>query len=99
MHLPYLNLRKEFDIKMPYPARLEVIVLEYDDKKIGLIVDQVQNEYQVVLRPLGKFLKDSEMLLGAAIIGEGNIALVLDTDRIIKRVISENTAKTNLDAR
>lgn len=88
-HLPFLYLRSEFDIQGEVPDKMELLILEYEDKKVALIVDQVHNEYQVVLRPLGKFLRNSDMLLGASIIGEGNIALVLDTSRIIKHTISK----------
>ncbi len=89
-HIPFLDLRKEFEIKGDLPERMEIVVLEYESSKVALIVDQVHNEYQVVLRPLGKFLKNNDMLLGASIIGEGNIALVLDTNKIIKQMISKH---------
>jgi two-component system chemotaxis sensor kinase CheA len=58
--------------------------VRYEDKRIGLAVDSVVGEYQAVLKPLGKHYKNQEIISGATILGDGTIALVIDTNKAIK---------------
>lgn len=82
--LPFLYLRKEFNMKDTPPDREQVILIRYEDKQIGLTVDNVIGEYQAVLKPLGRHYKEQEIISGATILGDGTIALVMDTNKIIK---------------
>jgi len=52
---------------------------------VGFVVDHVVGEYQAVLKPLGKHYKSQEMVSGATILGDGTVALVVDTNKIIKQ--------------
>jgi two-component system chemotaxis sensor kinase CheA len=58
-------------------------MVKYENKTIGLVVDQVIGEYQTVVKPLGRYLKSHETITGASILGSGNIAFVIDTNRLI----------------
>lgn len=81
--IPFYYLRKEFEITGE-PLSVEYLILvKYEDKRIGLVVDNVLGEYQAVLKPLGKLYKSHEIISGATILGDGTIALVLDTNKII----------------
>lgn len=81
--VPFINLRKEFDIHDNKPKLHQIIQVNHDDFKIGLSVDTVIGEYQAVLKPLGRMFKDLEIVSGATILGDGTIALVLDPARVI----------------
>jgi two-component system chemotaxis sensor kinase CheA len=82
--LPYFYLRDEFDITGQAPDIEKVVIIRYEDKQVGLTVDEIVGEYQAVLKPLGKLYRNQEMVSGASILGDGTIALVLDTNKIIK---------------
>jgi len=82
--VPFFNVRKEFELPESKQEIDQVIVVNYEDNHVGLIVDYVVGEYQAVLKPLGKHYKKQEMISGATILGDGSIALVLDTNKIIK---------------
>jgi two-component system chemotaxis sensor kinase CheA len=82
--IPYFYLRDEFEINGQPPAIEKVVIIRYEDKKVGLTVDEIMGEYQAVLKPLGKLYRNQEMVSGASILGDGTIALVLDTNKIIK---------------
>jgi len=69
-----------------------MVVVNYDENEVGLTVDEIIGEYQAVLKPLGKLYKDIDIISGATILGDGTIALVLDTNKIIKN-FSEKTYK------
>ncbi len=81
---PFLYLRQEFDMPEADLQNEEVLVVSYEGKQIGLAVDIVEGEYQAVLKPLGKFFKNQEFISGATILGDGTVALVMDTNKIIK---------------
>lgn len=81
--VPFFNLRKEFSLP-EFPDKMEqVIVVNYEERKVGFVVDLVVGEYQAVLKPLGRHYKNQDMISGATILGDGTVALVMDTNRII----------------
>lgn len=81
--VPFVNLREEFSIIDNVPDLQQVIVVNYEERKVGLTVDFVVGEYQAVLKPLGRLYKNQEVVSGATILGDGTIALVLDPSKII----------------
>ncbi len=85
VQIPFLYLRNEFQEVENQAIIEEVVVVKYEDKKMGLAVDSVIGEYQAVLKPLGRHYKDQDIISGATILGDGSIALVLDTNRIINK--------------
>jgi two-component system, chemotaxis family, sensor kinase CheA len=82
--IPFFYLRGEFDIEENKLSNEQIVVVRYEDKRIGLAVDTVIGEYQAVLKPLGKYYKNQEIISGATILGDGTIALVIDTNKAIK---------------
>jgi len=82
--IPFFYLRHEFELEDNNAPLEQVIVVRYEDKRIGLVVDSVIGEYQAVLKPLGKYYKNQEIISGATILGDGTIALVIDTNKAIK---------------
>jgi two-component system, chemotaxis family, sensor kinase CheA len=84
--IPFFYLRNEFELPEFTEAQHEqIIVIRYEDKRVGLVVDTVIGEYQAVLKPLGKHYKKQEIISGATILGDGTIALVMDTNKAIKQ--------------
>lgn len=88
--VPFFDLREEFSLRKStdLDAERELVVIQSEEKTIGLLVDSVLGEYQAVLKPLGKHYKDQEVVSGATILGDGTIALVLDTGKAIKKFAS-----------
>lgn len=88
--IPFYYLREEFEIPGKTLNVEQLVLVKYEDKKIGLVVDNVIGEYQAVLKPLGKLYKNHEIISGATILGDGTIALVLDTNKIINEFSFKN---------
>jgi two-component system chemotaxis sensor kinase CheA len=82
--IPFFYVRREFDHTENLEKYEQVIVVNFEEKSVGLIVDSVIGEYQAVLKPLGKHYKNQDMISGATILGDGTVALVMDTNKIIK---------------
>lgn len=64
------------------PTRALIIVIESLDQKIGLMVDDVLNQQQVVIKNLGSSFKDANYLAGATILSDGRAGLILNVDEL-----------------
>jgi two-component system chemotaxis sensor kinase CheA len=79
-------------------------VLKSDHCSFGLIVDEVQDTADIVVKPLARFLKPISVYSGATVLGDGSIALILDVAGIVKEHIlsadsresSRNQIESNL---
>jgi two-component system chemotaxis sensor kinase CheA len=83
--IPYLNMHEEFDAGDLLPEELYAVVVSFDNQSFGIVVDQVVREYQAVIKPLGRLLKDQDVFSGASILGTGQLALVIDTNKMIQK--------------
>lgn len=82
--IPYVDMRNVFkegtvDAEVP-----QMILVRHEEKRLGLLVDEVLGEYQTVVKPLGRYLKTHEVVSGASILGDGTISLVIDTNRVLQ---------------
>jgi two-component system chemotaxis sensor kinase CheA len=82
--LPMLRLRQFLGVEGDGPPieRAHVVVVEGGGRKIGLLVDDVLTQQQVVIKPLGETLSESEFLSGGAILSDGLVGLILNVDRL-----------------
>jgi len=93
--LPFIRLRKLFGIEGDPSRRENVVVVEHAGNKAGFIVDQLQGEFQTVIKPLGKLFAHIKGVAGSTILGTGKVALILDVSTLIELVDrkSANMAK------
>jgi two-component system chemotaxis sensor kinase CheA len=92
--LPYLKLREEFECKGEPPPRQNIVVLQYANQKIGLVVDKLIGEFQTVIKPLGKVFEHVKGIGGFTILGSGNVALVLDVPRMMQLANADGNRET-----
>jgi two-component system, chemotaxis family, sensor kinase CheA len=88
--IPCFYLRRQFNYNNAAPVNEEVLVVKYENREVGLIIDKVVGEFQTVLKPLGRHYKKQEFISGGTILGDGSVALVLDTNKIISKFSKEN---------
>ncbi|MFC7002176.1 chemotaxis protein CheA [Pseudobowmanella zhangzhouensis] len=72
------RLREAFSITGEGPAIEQTIVTRIADERFGITVDEVVGQHQTVIKNLGKMYRQVRGLLGATILGNGNVALILD---------------------
>lgn len=84
--LPVINLRLLFEIGDQQPENTALILVKAKNMRICLTADKVIGEHQAVLKSLGRYFAEQEYISGASILGDGRIALVLDTDKLIRLV-------------
>jgi two-component system chemotaxis sensor kinase CheA len=76
--LPYLRLRERFGLAGAPARRQSIVVVRYGSSKAGLVVDNLLGEFQTVIKPLGKVFAGARFLSGSSILGNGDVALILD---------------------
>ncbi|MBI5801862.1 MAG: chemotaxis protein CheW [Verrucomicrobia bacterium] len=70
---------KDGDCKSPAPARhVTIVVLQSEGHRFGLVVDEVHDTEEIVVKPVGALLKGIPAFAGATILGDGSVALILD---------------------
>src|SRR5271163_3600765 len=95
--LPLVYLNRE--LKLAADARpatendgaVNIVVLRADEHRFGLIVDQINDTEEIVVKPLRKQLKTVKTFAGSSIMGDGKVALILDVLGLAQRagVVSE----------
>ncbi len=82
--VPYIPLRKQFQLTGSVPGIQQVVITQIDGDRIGLLVDNVIGEHQTVIKSLGKAYRDVHGISGATILGDGTVALILDIPQLVK---------------
>jgi two-component system, chemotaxis family, sensor kinase CheA len=80
--VPYIRLRQEFEIEGEPPPIEQIVVAGVNGSRIGFVVDKVIGGHQTVIKSLGKFYEDVEVVSGATILGDGTLALIVDAARL-----------------
>ncbi len=93
--LPLVFLDKQLEIESQRTSvdEVNIVVLQADDRSFGLVVDSVRDTEEIVVKPLQKQLKGIPVFAGAAIMGDGRIALVLDVLGLARRASVISGAK------
>ena len=82
--LPLVYLSEELKLKKRAAEGKEqddaanIVVLQADDHLFGLVVDEINDSEEIVVKPLSKQLKATKVFAGATIMGDGKVALILD---------------------
>jgi two-component system, chemotaxis family, sensor kinase CheA len=102
--LPLVYLDRELGLKTAagkVQAAINIVVLQAEEQQFGLIVDEITDTEEIVVKPLGKQLKGISAYSGATIMGDGRVALILDVSGLAQRakVIAEAHESAHEDAR
>jgi len=62
---------------------ITVVIVNKGDKKAGFVVDSLIGQQEIVIKTLGKFLTNIKMIAGATILGNGDVALILDVNTLV----------------
>ncbi|QNO16438.1 chemotaxis protein CheA [Alkalicella caledoniensis] len=80
--LPLLDLANVLDTEPDREQELSMVVVKKGDRQIGLIVDNLIGQQEVVIKHLGDFLANIRGFAGATISGDGEVILILDTNSL-----------------
>jgi two-component system, chemotaxis family, sensor kinase CheA len=91
--LPCVRLRKVFHPGAKRPKRENIIVVSFGGVRAGIVADYLHGESQTVIKPLGNLFEQNRAISGATIMGNGDVALIIDVPKLITEV-SSITGKT-----
>jgi two-component system chemotaxis sensor kinase CheA len=81
--VPIVRLAKFFDAPMEEKKQQVVVIVKKGDRLFGFIVDSLFGQQEIVIKSLGKLLAGIKYIAGATILGDGNVALILDINTIV----------------
>lgn len=82
--VPYISLRESFSLQGATPDIEQVVITNVTGNRVGFVVDTVVGEHQTVIKSLGRAYRNVSGISGATILGDGNVALILDMPRLVK---------------
>jgi len=89
--LPYLRLGDYFNCRRveaeSTKRRESVVVVKFGQAKAGFVVDELHGEHQTVIKPLGKMFENLKGITGATVLGDGNVALILDVQGLVNEAV------------
>lgn len=62
---------------------LTVVIIKKGDKQAGLVVDSLIGQMEIVIKSLGKYIHINKLISGATILGDGDVALIIDANAIL----------------
>ena len=83
--IPIIRLSEELDIescKAP-DENMTVVIVKKGDKLAGLVIDELMGQQEIVIKSLGKYISKCKIISGATILGDGEVALILDANALI----------------
>ena len=89
--LPLVHLSRELQLPVQGNGEtgrqdaVNIVVLQADDRQFGLVVDEINDTEEIVVKPLRKQLKAVKTFAGSTIMGDGRVALILDVMGLAQR--------------
>ena len=83
--IPLIRLSRELDIessKAP-DENMVVVIVKKGEKLAGLVIDELMGQQEIVIKSLGKYISKCKIISGATILGDGEVALILDANTLI----------------
>lgn len=88
--IPIVRLNEVLDIE---PIEMEqdeleddgliVVIVKKGDKEAGLVIDKLLGQQEIVIKPLGKYIRVPKLISGATILGNGEVALIIDSNTLV----------------
>jgi two-component system chemotaxis sensor kinase CheA len=68
------------------PEFEQVVITNIDGRRVGMAVDMVLGGHQTVIKPLGRLYEEVKGIMGATILGDGTVAMILDVPQLVHMV-------------
>ncbi len=83
--IPIVRLREVLDVEdeCENVESLTVVIVNKGDKQAGLVIDNLIGQQEIVIKSIGQFINNVKMIGGATILGDGEVALILDVNALV----------------
>ena len=82
--VPFARLHDVLGLTAPLAPRASVVVVRHGERRMGLVVDELEGDCQAVIKPLSGALGHVPGVAGSTILGNGRVALILDVARLVE---------------
>lgn len=83
--IPLIRLEKILDMEPAEEEKesLTVVIVKKGEKFAGLVVDNLMGQQEIVIKSIGKYINNNKIISGATILGDGEVALILDANALM----------------
>jgi two-component system chemotaxis sensor kinase CheA len=81
--IPFIRLYRKLDIEKSDNTKSYIVIVKVGEKTVGLMVDSLLGQREIVIKPLGKTLQSMKEYIGATILGDGLVTLILDVAALV----------------
>ncbi len=83
--IPLVRLSEVLDVesKKSNDENMVVVIVKKGDRLAGLVIDELLGQQEIVIKSLGKYIKQCKFISGATILGDGEVALILDANALL----------------
>jgi len=82
--IPLVRLDRVLDVEpQDEPESLTVVIVKKGDQQAGLVVDDLIGQQEIVIKSLGKYMTGNKLISGATILGDGEVALIIDANTLM----------------
>ena len=82
--IPLVRLDRVLDVEpKDDPESLTVVIVKKGDQQAGLVVDDLIGQQEIVIKSLGKYMTGNKLISGATILGDGEVALIIDANTLM----------------
>lgn len=92
--IPFLRLKDYYPCESnSNETRENIVIVRNGEKKAGIVVEKLLGEYQTVIKPMGSVFRHVKGVSGSSILGDGNVALIIDVPSLFERTITIENQK------
>lgn len=82
--IPLVRMDQELDFEpVEDDENLTVVIVQKGDKTAGLVIDNLIGQQEIVIKSLGAYISTTKLISGATILGDGEVALILDVNTLM----------------
>ncbi len=83
--IPIIRLDKVLDVESNHEEsdHLTVVIVSKGDRLAGLVIDNLIGQQEIVIKSIGKYITNNKIIGGATILGDGEVALILDVNTLV----------------
>ena len=92
-----IRMGKIFNAQRSDGSKQFALILSFNNRRVGLLVDRIVAQQDLVIKSLEGDISRSDMIAGAAILGDGKVVIILDAPAVVRKAI-ENEKKAQAAA-
>jgi len=83
--IPIIHLGEILDAppREDKPSSLTVVIVKKGERQAGMVIDQLIGQQEIVIKSIGKYITNNKLISGATILGDGEVALILDVNTLV----------------